>query len=238
MSVPTRPPDPHGRHSPPRDGRPARPRSRGRRRSLPASHYRRGGVGRRGRPPAGEAPGDDPRDALGPPRSRGPRLTGRGRRPASAAEPPAPSLTAEQRLLLLDTWRRSGLPAGDFAPLVGLSRHTLYEWKRRFEAEGPAGLKDKQRGVAARQPPARGHQAHHPDDQAGQSRLGLRADQRPVDARPGPARQPGRPSPASCTRPAIRLEEAPTRPHPPTRSTTSSAPGPTSCGRPTCSPSC
>jgi hypothetical protein len=32
----------------------------------------------------------------------------------------------------LDTWRRSGLPAGDFA-LVGLSKHTLYVWKKRFE---------------------------------------------------------------------------------------------------------
>ena len=38
--------------------------------------------------------------------------------------PPCP-LTAEQRLLLLDTWQRSGLPAGDFAPLVGISKHTL-----------------------------------------------------------------------------------------------------------------
>jgi transposase len=49
-------------------------------------------------------------------------------------------------LLLLDTWRRSGLPAGDFAPLVGISRHTLYAWKKRFETEGPAGLDDKPRG--------------------------------------------------------------------------------------------
>jgi transposase InsO family protein len=55
-------------------------------------------------------------------------------------------LTAEQRLLLLDTWRRSGLPAGDFGPLVGISKHTLYAWKKRFEAEGPAGLEDKPRG--------------------------------------------------------------------------------------------
>ena len=30
-----------------------------------------------------------------------------------------------QRLLVLDTWKRSGLPARDFAPLVGLSKHTL-----------------------------------------------------------------------------------------------------------------
>ena len=52
----------------------------------------------------------------------------------------------EQRLLLLDVWRRSGLPAGDFAPLVGLSKFTLYEWKRRFEADGPAGLADRPRG--------------------------------------------------------------------------------------------
>jgi transposase len=49
-------------------------------------------------------------------------------------------------LLLLDTWRRSGLPARDFAPLVGVSRHTLYAWKKKFEAEGPAGLMDRPRG--------------------------------------------------------------------------------------------
>jgi hypothetical protein len=41
-------------------------------------------------------------------------------------KPPAETLTAEQRLLILDTWRRSGLPAGDFAALVGVSKHTLY----------------------------------------------------------------------------------------------------------------
>jgi hypothetical protein len=49
-------------------------------------------------------------------------------------------------LLLLDTWRRSGLPAGDFAPLVGISKHTLYAWKHKFETEGPAGLEEKPRG--------------------------------------------------------------------------------------------
>jgi transposase len=55
-------------------------------------------------------------------------------------------LTAEQQLLLLDTWRRSGLPAADFAALVGLSRHTLYAWKRKFAAHGPGGLMDRPRG--------------------------------------------------------------------------------------------
>jgi hypothetical protein len=48
----------------------------------------------------------------------------------------APPLTAEQRLLFLDTWRRFGVPAGDFASLVGMSKHTLYAWTQRFEAEG------------------------------------------------------------------------------------------------------
>ena len=35
-------------------------------------------------------------------------------------------LTPQQRLLVLDTWMKSGLTAGDFAPLVGVSKHTLY----------------------------------------------------------------------------------------------------------------
>ncbi|MBZ0135494.1 MAG: transposase [Planctomycetes bacterium] len=53
---------------------------------------------------------------------------------------PAPrqSFTPEQRLLILDTWQRSGLPATDFAPLVGISNHTLYAWRKRFNELGPA----------------------------------------------------------------------------------------------------
>jgi transposase InsO family protein len=69
----------------------------------------------------------------------------RGRRLVKPSTPTAP-LTAEQRLLLLDTWRRSGLPAADFAALIGLSKHTLYAWKKRFEQQGPAGLLDQPRG--------------------------------------------------------------------------------------------
>jgi hypothetical protein len=57
-----------------------------------------------------------------------------------------PTITPEQRLLLLDTWRRSGLPAGDFADLVRLSKHTLYAWKKAFEEHGPGGLADKPKG--------------------------------------------------------------------------------------------
>ncbi|HEY3132917.1 MAG TPA: DDE-type integrase/transposase/recombinase [Acidobacteriota bacterium] len=56
------------------------------------------------------------------------------------------ALSAEQRLLLLDTWRRSGLSGGEFEALVGISKHTLYAWKQRFEQDGPAGLMPGQRG--------------------------------------------------------------------------------------------
>ena len=49
--------------------------------------------------------------------------------PAEVAQRGA-TYTAPQRLLILDTWQRSGLPAGDYAPLVGVSKHTLYAWKR------------------------------------------------------------------------------------------------------------
>jgi transposase InsO family protein len=56
-------------------------------------------------------------------------------------------LTGEQRLWILDTWKRSGLPAGDFAPLVGVSKHTLSSWKKQFTEHGPAGLMEQKRGV-------------------------------------------------------------------------------------------
>ena len=40
----------------------------------------------------------------------------------------------------------SGLPATDFSTIVGIPHHTLYNWKKRFEQEGPAGLMDRPRG--------------------------------------------------------------------------------------------
>ena len=70
----------------------------------------------------------------------------RGKKLVKAEELSLATFTPEQRLLILDSWKRSGLPAGDFAPLVGLSKHTLYAWKNRFEEHGPAGLMDRQRG--------------------------------------------------------------------------------------------
>jgi transposase InsO family protein len=77
------------------------------------------------------------------PRLQTPR---RGRRLVPKPAAPTPPLTPQQRLLLLDTWQRSGLPAADFAALVGVSRHTLYAWKKKFDAQGPAGLMDQPRG--------------------------------------------------------------------------------------------
>jgi hypothetical protein len=57
-----------------------------------------------------------------------------------------PMLTAPQHLLLLDTWRRSGLSAGDFETLVKIGKHSLYAWKNAFDEQRPAGLMDKPRG--------------------------------------------------------------------------------------------
>jgi transposase InsO family protein len=71
----------------------------------------------------------------------------RGKRLVKPEQQRTQPFEPETRVLILDTWIRSGLPAGDFAPLVGISKHTLYAWKKRFEDEGPAGLVDKPKGA-------------------------------------------------------------------------------------------
>jgi transposase InsO family protein len=97
------------------------------------------------------APPTEDRRLRGP-RSRPHLPYGQGWRKSAAAKPaPAtpPELdrqSGEVRLKILDTWMRSGLPAGDFAPLVNVSKHTLYSWKQRFEEDGPAGLMDRPKG--------------------------------------------------------------------------------------------
>lgn len=93
-----------------------------------------------------DAEGDEQPEPT-PPRlaAQAPGVPRRGKR--TVAEPaPKQTFTPEQRLLILDTWQRSGLPANDFAPLVGVSKHSLYAWKKRFEQQGPAGLDDKPKG--------------------------------------------------------------------------------------------
>jgi transposase InsO family protein len=57
------------------------------------------------------------------------------------------SLRPQERVLLLDMWQRSGLTARDFGALVGVSKETLFVWKRKFERSGPAGLADGPRGA-------------------------------------------------------------------------------------------
>lgn len=66
------------------------------------------------------------------------------------------ALRGEQRLLILDAWARSELTAGAFGKIAGVSAHTLYAWRRRFEELGPAGLDEKRRGapVGSRVPEA------------------------------------------------------------------------------------
>ena len=99
-----------------------------------------------GPPPDPNAP-EDPADAdlhESPRRSRPPSRHGRRFVPPDTEHR---TFSPEQRLLILDAWLRSGLPAGDFAPVVGLSRHTLYSWEQRFEQHGPAGLLDQPQGA-------------------------------------------------------------------------------------------
>jgi transposase InsO family protein len=84
-----------------------------------------------------------------PDADRRPRLSGAGtgRRRPKLTPSSSRNWTPEQRLLILDTWQRSGLSGGDFAELVDASKHTLYSWKRRFDREGPAGLVDRPAGA-------------------------------------------------------------------------------------------
>lgn len=91
----------------------------------------------------GEPPADPPLTvACLTGRARGTRRRVKAEEAAAARRPRTP----QERLLLLDTWMRSKLAATEFASLTGMSSHTLYEWKRRFEADGPAGLSDGRRG--------------------------------------------------------------------------------------------
>jgi transposase InsO family protein len=93
-----------------------------------------------GSPPTGSA-----ENPSAPAKSKGP---GKGRRTAEgAAVNPRPVLAPHQRLLILDAWLRSKLPAKVFSTIVGVSPHTLYSWKKRFEEDGPAGLEDGTRGA-------------------------------------------------------------------------------------------
>lgn len=81
-------------------------------------------------------------------RDRG--LSGR-RKGSSFRRPPEPetrsTLTAEERFLVLDAWKRSGLGAAEFSKIVQVSSQTLLAWRRRFDEMGPEGLSDHPRAI-------------------------------------------------------------------------------------------
>ena len=81
-----------------------------------------------------------------PGRPRGPQKRRRGTLAPPVERAPLP-LSPTQKLLLLDTWQRSGLPARDFGAMVNVCRQTLFAWKKRFEEHGPAGLVDQPKGA-------------------------------------------------------------------------------------------
>jgi transposase InsO family protein len=56
--------------------------------------------------------------------------------------------TSVERLLILDIWERSEIGAPQFGELLGITSHTLYQWRKRFEEDGPAGLEDRPRGTS------------------------------------------------------------------------------------------
>lgn len=100
--------------------------------------------------PADEGGGESPpetakpwTDGVRPPNLKGMRP---GKRLVKKDQALRKAFTPDQRLLLLDAWQRSGLPGGDFAELVCISKHTLYGWKKRFDDEGPGGLMDRPKG--------------------------------------------------------------------------------------------
>src|SRR5947209_9234065 len=83
-----------------------------------------------------------------PPILTGRRKGGPFRRVVKAeADEEGVTLSGEQRLLVLDAWARAEMTAGEFGKIAGISPHTLYAWRRRFEELGPAGLDAKRRGA-------------------------------------------------------------------------------------------
>ena len=105
-----------------------------------------------GIPHGAESESEATATAVGDPTQSGNGVRLTGRRPGgpfrkSAAEGRVAAIEPAQRIVLLDVWTRSGLSAVEFGELTGLTSTTLYDWKRRFERDGPAGLMDRPRGL-------------------------------------------------------------------------------------------
>jgi transposase InsO family protein len=164
----------------------------------------------------GDEVAGDERSGRGGGRGHGFAPRGAPRRTARTVAPDAErvaAFTGEQRLLLLDAWTRSKLPATEFAGLVGVTPMTLYSWRKRFEKLGPAGLLGHRKGHQGSQLPEPTRRAilmmkeAHPD--WGQDRIhdmlirteGLEASARAVQR--------------VLFEAGYEVQEAPTRPHPP-----------------------
>lgn len=123
------------------------------------------------------------------------------------------SFTGEQRLLLLDAWLRSKLPATEFAALVGVTSTTLYAWRRRFEESGPAALMGRKRGRRGSRLPEPTRRAilmmkqAHPE--WGQDRIhDMLVRSAGLEASAGAVQR-------VLLEAGYEVEESPTRPHPP-----------------------
>ena len=141
---------------------------------------------------------------------------GAPRRTARTVAPDAvrvANFTGEQRLLLLDSWIRSKLPATEFATLVGVTSTTLYGWRKRFDELGPAALLGHRKGHRGSRLPEPTRRAilmmkeAHPD--WGQDRIHdmlIRTDG--LEASAGAVQR-------VLMEAGYEVEEAATRPHPP-----------------------
>jgi len=164
----------------------------------------------------GEAAGEERSGRDGGARGGGFSPRGAPRRTARTVAPDAERVagfTGEQRLLLLDAWMRSQLPATEFASLVGVTTTTLYGWRKRFEEQGPAALLGHKRGLRGSQLPEPTRRAilmmkaAHPD--WGQDRIhDMLIRTEGLEASAGAVQR-------VLVEAGYEVEEAPTRPHPP-----------------------
>ena len=165
--------------------------------------------------PGTEEPAGETAPEQQPP-TEGPRLQqpARGRRLVKKDEPPAPPLTPEQRLLLLDTWPQR--PAGRRLRRPGrpVQAHPVRLEEASSTSEGPAGLMDQPRG---------GPRGSRLPELTRRTILMLKQAnpdwgcQRISDMLlrgPGPAGQPRRRGPGAARGRLRDCEEVPTRPHP------------------------
>lgn len=75
-----------------------------------------------------------------PPWRGGGRTRPRKNRALQKKAGPKKVFTGEEKLLILDVWKRSNLPARDFAGLLDVSPHSLYAWRKKLEENGPEAL--------------------------------------------------------------------------------------------------